>query len=120
MKYNLNIVCLFFIFSFVLNSSVVQEFKDEEEKLIKITDEDLYLGIKVPKDGAITLHIRIDQKLKSSNIKYGLYPYLDKYGPIYSNDISLVQIGDLYTISFKFEKGNNEYAIIYIGNLTIG
>ncbi len=39
MKYKLNAVCLFFIFSFVLNSSIVQEFKDGEEKLVKIIDE---------------------------------------------------------------------------------
>ena len=120
MKYKLNAVCLFFIFSFVLNSSIVQEFKDGEEKLVKIIDEELYLGIKVPKSGAITLHIEIDQKLESSNFKYGLYPYLNKYGPIYYNDITLSHIGDLYTITFLFEKGDNEYAIIYIGNLIIG
>ena len=120
MKYNLCALCLFYIFTFVLNSSVVKEYQDEKEENIDINDEDIYAGIRLPKDGFVNVLFKTEQKLEKSNFKYGLSPSLDKNGISFSDDFVFTHIDDTYSMTFDVKKENNEFAIVHIGNLKTG
>ena len=122
MKYSLCVLCLFFVFSFVLNKSEVIEFKDGVEQTIEISEKDLYIGLRIPKNGHITLDFKKkqDHQLVKDNFKFGLSPSLSKDCSNYSNDIKYVEINDAFNIIFSFDKGDNEYVIVHIDSLTPG
>ena len=121
MKYNLCILILFLVFSFVLNRTDVLEFKDDKEETIDISDSELYIGLRITKNGHIALSLKNkdDHKLKKEDFEIGLYNSLSKNGPSYSNDIEFSSLIDGYTVLYSFEKGENEFLIVHIKNLTV-
>ena len=59
MKYNLLVLCLLFIFPFVLNrDNSAEEFTDGQERTLDISKSDLYIGMRIPKNGYITLTLK--------------------------------------------------------------
>ena len=122
MKYSLCVLILFFVFSFVLNKTEIQELKDGKEETIAISESDLYLGFRISKSGKIllTLKNKEDHKLSKEDITIGLYNSLSKDGPNYSNIQDLSSISDQYSVVHSFEKGDNEFLIVHIKNLSVG
>ena len=120
MKYSFCVLILFFVFSFVLNKTDVKELKDGVEETINIEESDLYVGFRIYKNGYISLIFKKkqDNKLKKEDITIGLYNSLEKDGPNYSNDITFTALNDEYSVVYKFEKGDNEFLIVHIKNLT--
>ena len=122
MKYSLCVLILFFVFSFVLNKTEIQELKDGKEETIVISESDLYVGFPIYKSGNIvlTLKNKDDHKLSKEDITIGLYNSLSKDGPNYSNINDITYITNEYTFAYSFEKGDNEFLIVHIKNLTVG
>ena len=121
MKFNLFVFSLFFVFSFVLNKSEVQEFNSGEEKEIDISANELFVGMKIPKSGYINLNLKEKKihQLKKENFKFGLSPNIENKNATNGN-ISYANLSDGYVISFYAEKGSNEFVIVNITSLTIG
>ena len=123
MKYNLLVLCLLFIFPFVLNRTSVEEFTDGQEKTLDISESDLYIGMRIPKNGYISLTLKKKENhnnLVKENFKVGLAPSLTNDNINFSNDISFTALSDGYTVVYYFEKGDNEYIIVHIERLTTG
>ena len=122
MKNSLCVLILFVVFSFVLNKTEVHELKDGTEETIAISESDLYVGLRIPKKGYITLTLKKkeDHTLSKEDISIGLYNSLSKDGPNYSNNIEFSSLTDGYTVVHYFDKGDNEYLIVHIKKLTSG
>ena len=123
MKYSLCVLILFFVFSFVLNKTDMTELQDDQEETIAISESDLYVGFRIYKSGyiSLTLKKKEDHKdVKQEDITIGVYNSLSKDGPNYSNDITFSNYLDEITVVHKFEKGDNEFLIVHIKNLTVG
>ena len=119
MKFSLCVLCLLLANSLALKSSHPNEFIDGVEQTIDISDEKLYISMKIPKSGYINLSLKQNKihKLDQKKIKFGLSPSIEKFN-LTDNNITFANLTDEYKISFYVEKGNNEYVIVNIESLS--
>ena len=124
MKFSQCVLCLLFANFFVLSISPEKVFVDGVEETIDVSNKNkkLYICMKIPKSGYISLSLSLKEKkihkLDKENFKFGLSPS-NEINNVTDNNITFANFSDEYKISFYVEKGNNEYVFVNIEPLTV-
>ena len=114
---NHKLYILLILFVSVLNKSETIIFTDEETKDITVSDEIVYIGMKIEKSGSLSLQIKSENHdFKSADFFYGLSNDENPPSDLKNDGVFT---GGVYTCLFTKEDNQN-YIIVKITGLSSG